>query len=145
MPESYSIRSMEPGDYPEVFELWNNGEGIGLSQADSEENIAKFLERNPRLSFVAVHADKIVGTILCGHDGRRGYIYHLIVSAACRNRGIGRALVEASLRRLKEQGIDKCHLFVFDDNELGKRFWKKSGWTLREDIVIMSRHTSQGE
>lgn len=130
---------MEADDYQEVFELWKDGEGIGLSNADSKENIYRFLERNPSLSFVAVQNGKIVGTILCGHDGRRGYIYHLFVAELYRNKGLGRRLVNKSLEKLKEQRIDKCHLFVFDQNELGKDFWINSGWTLREDIVIMSK------
>lgn len=135
----FAIRIMEADDYQEVFELWKDGEGIGLSNADSKENIYRFLERNPSLSFVAVQNGKIVGTILCGHDGRRGYIYHLFVAELYRNKGLGRRLVNKSLEKLKEQRIDKCHLFVFDQNELGKDFWINSGWTLREDIVIMSK------
>ena len=140
MPEFFTVRTMVPADYPEVIELWKNGEGIGLSNADSEENIARFLERNPDLSFVAVDNGKIIGTILCGHDGRRGYIYHVMVSEVYRNQGIGKALVNESLKGLQKQGIDKCHLFVFDQNELGKRFWLHTGWTLREDIVVMSKN-----
>ena len=138
----FTIKIMEANDYQEIFELWKDGEGIGLSNADSKENICRFLERNPSLSFVAIHNDKIVGTILCGHDGRRGYIYHLFVADLYRNKGLGRRLINRSLEKLKEQRIDKCHLFVFDQNELGKNFWINSGWTLREDIVIMSKPTN---
>lgn len=140
MPE-FTIRGMKANDYQEIFDLWKDGEGIGLSNADSEVNIYRFLERNPSLSFVAVHNGKIVGTILCGHDGRRGYIYHLFIADLHRNKGLGRRLVDKSLERLKEQGIEKCHLFVFTRNELGQNFWINSGWTLREDIVVMSKPT----
>ncbi|NLY89952.1 MAG: GNAT family N-acetyltransferase [Firmicutes bacterium] len=140
MPE-FTIREMKAGDYQEVFDLWQDGEGIGLSNADSEAKIHRFLERNPSLSFVAVHNGKIVGTILCGHDGRRGYIYHLFVADRHRNKGLGKRLVDKSLERLKAEGIDKCHLFVFTRNELGRNFWLNSGWTLREDLVVMSKAT----
>ncbi|MFS8630463.1 MAG: GNAT family N-acetyltransferase, partial [Bacillales bacterium] len=101
--------------------------------------------RNPLLSFVAVlpnQENKIIGTSLCGHDGRRGYLYHVVVSDLYRNRGIGKSLVAKSLSGLKEQGIHKCHLFVYAKNELGKQFWTSTGWTLRKDIVIMSKHTT---
>jgi len=137
----FVIREMKPGDYQEVFALWQEAEGIGLSSADSEANIRKFLERNPSLSFVALHNGRITGTILCGHDGRRGYIYHLFVDERHRNKGLGRRLVEKSLERLREEGIEKCHLFVFAWNELGRNFWVNTGWTLREDIVVMSKET----
>lgn len=138
----YVIREMKAGDYQEAFALWQEDEGIGLSNADSEANIQRFLARNPALSFVAVHNGKIVGTILCGHDGRRGYIYHLFVAEHHRKKGVGRSLAAKSLERLKEEGIDKCHLFVFTRNELGRNFWVNTGWTLREDIVVMSKATS---
>ena len=118
MPE-FAMREMKASDYQGIFTLWQDGEGIGLSNADSEANIQRFLARNPALSFVAVHNGRIVGAILCGHDGRRGYIYHLFVAKPHRNKGIGRRLVTKSLERLKEEGIDKCHLFVFARNELG--------------------------
>lgn len=129
---------MESNDYQEMLELWKQGEGIGLSNADSEGNISRFLERNPMLSFVATDNGKIIGTILCGQDGRRGYIYHLYVVDSYRNKGLGGRLINISLKGLKEQGIDKCHLFVLEKNKLGKDFWIGSGWTLREDIVVMS-------
>ena len=137
----YVIREMKAGDYQEAFALWQEDEGIGLSNADSEANIQKFLARNPALSYVALHNGKIVGTILCGHDGRRGYIYHLFVAEHHRKKGLGRRLVARSLERLKEEGIEKCHLFVFTWNELGRNFWINSGWTLRDDLVIMSKAT----
>jgi len=140
MPE-FAMREMKASDYQGIFTLWQDGEGIGLSNADSEANIQRFLARNPALSFVAVHNGRIVGAILCGHDGRRGYIYHLFVAKPHRNKGIGRRLVTKSLERLKEEGIDKCHLFVFARNELGRNFWLNSGWTLREDLVVMSKAT----
>ena len=133
------IREMQIGDYNEFNELWSRTPGMGLSSVDTYDSIEKFLLKNKELSFICKGADKIVGTILCGHDGRRGYIYHVAVDMEYRGKGIGRALVEKSLKRLKEERIDKCHLFVFADNELGNTFWSSTGWIKREDIFVYSK------
>jgi len=133
------IRILQINDYDRILELWKRVPGVGLSEADSKERIALFLERNKRLSFVYEEAGKIIGTILCGHDGRRGYIYHLAVDESYRRQGIGKSLVEASLSKLKEEGIDKCHLFVFQGNTLGQEFWDKIGWEKRKDILVFSK------
>jgi len=134
-------REMQISNYDEFYKLWSNTPGMGLSDADSYENIDVFLLRNKRLSFVCRHEDRIIGTILCGHDGRRGYIYHVTVAEEYRGRGIGRTLVEKSLQKLKEEGIQKCHLFVFTDNETGNTFWSTTGWIKREDIYVYSKNT----
>jgi len=133
------INEMQIEDYGEIFELWSNTPGMGLSDADTYENIHRFLLRNKGLSFVCRHEDRIIGTILCGHDGRRGYIYHVTVAEKYRGRGIGRMLVDKSLQKLKEEGINKCHLFVFSDNEIGNAFWSLKGWTKRQDIYVYSK------
>lgn len=133
-----SIHEMEISGYDEIYELWCNTSGMGLSGADSKGRIERFLLRNRGLSFVCRDKDKIVGTILCGHDGRRGYIYHVTVADEYRGRGLGRRLVETSLDRLKAEGIDKCHLFVFADNAIGNGFWASTGWEKREDIIVYS-------
>lgn len=112
---------------------------MGLSDADSEQNIQNFLIRNKDMSFCFEEDGKIIATILCGHDGRRGYIYHVTVAEECRGRGIGRLLVEKSLERLKIVAIHKCHLFVFCDNEIGNVFWSSTDWIKREDIFVYSR------
>jgi ribosomal protein S18 acetylase RimI-like enzyme len=125
--------------YAEIYKMWTSIPGIGLSNADTEESIAKYLERNPNLSFVCYVENKIVGTILCGHDGRRGYIHHTCVLPEYRGQKIGKSLVEKALEALKNQGIDKCHLFVFYDNEIGNGFWNKLGWTKREDLLVFSK------
>lgn len=114
---------------------------MGLSDADSEQNIQNFLIRNKDMSFCFEEDGKIIATILCGHDGRRGHIYHVTVAEECRGRGIGRMLVEKSLQKLKEEGINKCHLFVFKDNETGNAFWGSTGWTRRQDIFAYSKNT----
>jgi N-acetylglutamate synthase len=134
-----SIRLMKISDYDEMFELWKNCVGIGLSRADSFEGVQRFLERNPGLSFVATDQDKIVATILAGQDGRRGYLHHVAVDEKYRRRGIGEALVEKALKELHDLGIQKCHLFVVERNEAALRFWKLTGWVEREELVMFSR------
>lgn len=141
LDESCGIREIHVDDYSEIVELWSRTPGMGLSDADSEANIRRFLSRNKGLSYCCKNDDKIVATILCGHDGRRGYIYHVAVALEYRGRGIGRELVGESLQRLKEAEIDKCHLFVFADNELGNTFWSSIGWTKRDDIFVYSKNT----
>ena len=135
------IRLIHVDDYDEIYALWSRTPGMGLSDADSEANIRKFLMRNKDLSFCYKDDDKIIATILCGHDGRRGYIYHVTVAPKYRGGGIGRDLVEKSLQRLKVEGINKCHLFVFADNEPGNAFWRSTGWTKRDDIFVYSKNT----
>ena len=129
---------MSIADYEETIELWKNSPGIALSKADSKLNIAQFIARNPGLGFVARDEEKLVGAVLCGNDGRRGYLYHLAVVKDYQHLGIGKMLTEKVLKALKEQGIQKCHIFVIADNLEGMRFWQKSGWKKREDIFVMS-------
>jgi len=138
LAEGMGIRKIHIDDYDEIYALWSRMPGMGLSDADSWQNIKRFLIHNKDMSFCYEEDDKIIGTILCGHDGRRGYIYHVTVDMEYRGRGIGRALVEKSLKQLKTEGIDKCHLFVFADNVIGNDFWRSSGWTRREDIFVYS-------
>jgi ribosomal protein S18 acetylase RimI-like enzyme len=130
------IREMSIQDYDEVLALWRASEGVGLSDADSEEGVARFLDRNPGLSFVAWDGEHLVGVVLCGHDGRRGYIHHLAVSKPHRRQGLGRALVERCLSALRRAGIGKCHIFVFADNQDTIAFWKKIGWTQRVELIM---------
>lgn len=136
------VQEMKIEDYEEIFAFWSNTKGMGLSTADSRQNIEKFLLRNKDMSFCCKEEDRIVGTIMCGHDGRRGFIYHLAVSEAYRWKGMGRLLVERCLKRLEEEGIDKCHLFVMAGNEAGNAFWSSVGWKKRNDIITYSRNTT---
>jgi putative acetyltransferase len=129
---------MTPADYDEVIALWQATEGIGLSGADSRASIAAFLRRNPGLSVVARLSDAVVGAVLCGHDGRRGFLHHLAVAPAQRRRGLGQQLVETCLSRLGALGIEKCHLFVLADNADGECFWQALGWVGRPGIKLMS-------
>jgi N-acetylglutamate synthase len=132
-------------DYDEVFSLWRQCEGIGLSDSDSRENIQLYLKRNPGLSFGARGEGRIIGAVLAGHDGRRGYIHHLAVHPDRRRQGVGKKLVDRSLSALKEGGILKCHLFIFNTNTEGLAFWKSTGWELREDISVVSRNLESGD
>ncbi len=127
--------------YDEVITLWKECEGVGLSEADSRGSINAYLQRNPGMSFVATDSEaRIVGAILAGHDGRRGYLHHLAVNPAFRRQGIGSKLVEKALSALRQEGIRKVHLFIFETNASGLAFWEASGWTRRIDIGILSKN-----
>jgi N-acetylglutamate synthase len=132
------IREFTMGDYPAAYALWSRTEGIGLSRADEPDNVARFLARNPGLSFVAVDDGRLVGAVLCGNDGRRGFLHHLAVERQSRGAGIGRRLVEHCLGALAEVGLHKCHLFVLNENAEGRRFWKRIGWEERTTLTVMS-------
>jgi len=132
------IREMTAGDYPQVIELWRACEGIGLSADDTQEGIGSYLSHNPGLSFVAEQEGQVVGAVLVGQDGRRGYLNHLAVKPSHRNLGIGSELVRASLSALRAMSIRKCHIFVFADNLGVLTFWKKVGWEERSDLKILS-------
>ncbi len=140
LDEGAGIRELHIDDYSEVYILWSRTAGVGLNEADSRENFKKFLLRNKGLSFCCKKDNRIVGTALCGHDGRRGYLYHVAVAEGYRGKGIGSLLVEKSLGKLEEEGINKCHLFVFADNLSGNAFWSSTGWTKRDDIFAYSKN-----
>lgn len=129
------IRTMTIADYEKVYALWMSCKNMGFNDIDdSKEGIARFLERNPNTSFVAIENDELLGIILGGHDGRRGYIYHMSVAENHRKKGIGSSLVEKCLESFKNEKISKVALLVFKYNETGNAFWEKQGFILREDI-----------
>lgn len=131
-----NIRLMTIADYEKVYSVWTSSKGMGLNNLDdSKEGISKFFERNPQTCFVAESDSKIVGAILIGNDGRRGYIYHTAVLDKYQKQGIGKALVEAGINALKEIGINKVALVVFDKNISGNLFWEKLGFAMRTDLV----------
>lgn len=131
---------MTAADYESAYALWAGTPGMGLRALDdSREGIARFLRRNPTTCFVALEDGRLVGVLLCGHDGRRGYIYHTAVQPAYRRRGVGRALVERVLAALRAEGIHKTALVVYADNELGNRFWESVGFSVRGDLVYRNR------
>lgn len=134
------IRNMRLDDYDSVYDLWLSCPGMGLNNLDdSREGIAKYLIRNPDTCFVAVEQGKIIGAILTGHDGRRGYISHTAVSQNYRRQGVGKQMVKTALDALKAQGINKVNLVVFAGNEQGNAFWEKMGFTKRPDLIYRNR------
>ena len=134
------IRVMSVDDYGQVYALWLSCKGMGLNNLDdSAEGIERFLKRNPETCLVAEENGQIIGVIMAGNDGRRGYIYHTAVSPDHRKKGIGGALVNAVLEALKRLGINKTALVVFAKNESGNAFWEKQGFTSRDDLVYRNR------
>jgi N-acetylglutamate synthase len=132
------VLPFQPQDYEQVMALWQATEGITLRQADSREAVLAYVARNPGLSFVARDGDVLAGAVLAGTDGRRGYLQHLAVASPYRGRGVGRMLAERVIEALGVAGIAKCHLMVREDNERAKKFWQHLGWTVRDDISVMS-------
>ena len=129
------IRVMTMKDYDEVFALWSKIKGFAMrSIDDSYIGVERFLKRNPNTSVVAIEDDKIVGAILCGHDGRRGCLYHVCVDPDYRLRGIGKAMVVKCMQSLKEEQISKVSLIAFSENDIGNAFWHTIGWTERLDL-----------
>ena len=134
------IRKMTINDYESVYNLWRKTPGMGLNDFDdSKEGIRKYLDRNPKTCFVAEKGKRIIGVIMSGHDGRRGYIYHMAVLIEERNGGIGSELVAHALHALKEEGIQKVALVVFSENETGNNFWEKQGFTQRKDLTYRNK------
>lgn len=134
-----NYRLMTHEDYNAVFEFWQDIEGISLSDSDTNYNTQSFLLQNDGLCFMCEENGEIIGTILCGNDGRRGYIHHLAVKFEYRNQGIGTILIDLSLSALSAIGIKKCHLFVLQKNGSAKAFYENIGWTKRDDIVLFSK------
>ena len=134
------IRQMTITDYDEIYALFLSCKGMGLNDLDdSREGIERFLKRNPDTCFVAESNGGIVGVIMVGNDGRRGYIYHTAVHPDCRRRGIARALVERTIEALRALGIHKVALVGFRRNEGGNASWERMGFTVREDITYRNR------
>jgi ribosomal protein S18 acetylase RimI-like enzyme len=136
---------MTINDYDSVYSLWNSTPGMGMrSLDDSREGIERFLLRNPTTCFVAMDCETTVGVILCGHDGRRGYIYHTAVLPEKRGQGIAHALVNSAINALKREGIHKVALVVFQNNDLGNGFWEHIGFIHRDDLVYRNLSLNEG-
>lgn len=130
-----TIRTMTTEDYEQVKTLWMTIKGFAIrSIDDSAEGVARFLKRNPTTSVVAEESGKIIGAILCGHDGRRGCLYHVCVDPEYRRRGVGKSMVVFCMKALRDEGINKVSLIAFTKNDIGNAFWKQIGWTKREDL-----------
>lgn len=135
---------MSISDYEKVYSIWISCKGMGLNNLDdSREGIERFLLRNPETCFVAEADETVVGVIMAGHDGRRGYIYHTAVLPEYRNRRIAAKLVENAMSAMKNAGINKVALVVFDRNEGGNAFWEKMGFTVRGDLVYRNKNITE--
>lgn len=133
------IRSMTIEDYDEIYSMWQITSKRALCKADSRESIEKYLNRNEGMSLVAVTDGKIVGTVLAGHDGRRGFIHHMAVLPEYRRKHIGNKLATEAVKRISADGIDKTHIFCYRDNFTGQDFWTSLGFKKRGDLFVFSK------
>ncbi|MBQ3030833.1 MAG: GNAT family N-acetyltransferase [Agathobacter sp.] len=133
--QDFTLRVMQIEDYENIYKLWMTIDGFGIrSIDDSFDGVARFIKRNPTTSVVAEVDGNIVGAILCGHDGRRGCLYHVCVHKDYRKRGIGKAMAVFCMKALQEEDINKVSLIAFKSNVVGNAFWRSAGWTFREDL-----------
>lgn len=132
------IRPMTIDDYDEVYAMWLITTRRALSAADERDQMARYLKRNEGLSQVAIVDGKIVGTVLAGHDGRRGFIHHMAVLPEYRRRRIGHALAEKAIEKISSECIDKTHIFCYQNNETGQKFWSDFGFVKRDDVYVFS-------
>ena len=138
------IRVMNTEDYDRVYALWMSCKNMGFNNLDdSRQGIEKYLKRNPSTCFVAEQGDAIVGVVLAGHDGRRGFIHHMAVAEHCRRQGIATDLLDQALAALKEEGINKAALLVFNRNEAGNVFWERQGFTVRDDVTYRNKELTE--
>jgi len=137
MSDNIKTREFSIRDYDGALELWQRVEGLEIAEGDDRESIACFLARNPGLSRVATDGTAIVGVALCGHDGRRGYIYHLAVDPAYQARGVGKRLMDECLDGLRRSGLKRALILVAKDNPRGRKFWRRYGWEEVPGPVIM--------
>ena len=133
------LEAIQPADYDAVEKLWRESDGVGLRADETRHWLARYLERNPGMSWLARDGSDVIGAVLGGHDGRRGYLYHLAIAASHRRRGIARALVAASLEVMAKHGIVRATVFVYDDNAAALDFWRTSGWHDRVDLRMMQK------
>ena len=140
------IRIMNISDYEKVYDLWLHTAGMGLNKTDdSREGIEKYLRRNPNTCFVAEEDGEIIGVIMSGHDGRRGFIHHTAVKVEYRGQGIGKKLVDSALKALEGEGIHKVALVAFETNVSGNAFWEHVGFTGRDDLVYRNKNIHELE
>lgn len=137
------IREYTIDRYHEVLELIKCTPGVSLRDADSQEATARYLARNPGLSFIAEEDGRVIGCAMCGHDGRRGYLQHVMVAPTHRGQGVANQLIERCLSNLEQLGIYKTHIDVFVTNELGNQYWQRRGWQKRNDIYRYSMNRSE--
>jgi len=135
---SVKTSAMKSSQYDDVYDLWSRSAGVRLTSSDSKEQISRYLKRNKNLSSVALIDGKIVGAILCGHDGLKGFIHHLAVDSQHRRVGVAQALVQRSLSHLAEQGIGVCQIVVSSANCASEEFWRELGWRKQDDYLLLS-------
>ncbi len=140
--QKIEYREMTIADYSAVIDLMNATPGVTVRDADSREATGFYFQRNPHLSFIAEKNGELIGCVMCGHDGRRGYLQHLIVKATERKKGIGSQLVTRSFQELKSLGIHKTHIHVIKDHDLANNYWKSQKWIKRDDIHVYSLNQS---
>ncbi len=134
-----NMRLMRAEDFSQLLALWRAADGVQLRDSDTPEALARFLARNPGSSFVAESGGEVVGGVLAGHDGWRGYLYHLAVRSDCRGRGLGSGLVRAALEALRAEGVPKVHCLIKRDNLAVASFWEACGFVRRGDVLAFSR------
>jgi len=137
-------RAMTVRDLSAVCAFWRAIPQVGLNESDTVPALTGYLRRNPGLSLVVTAGKKVVGAVLCGHDGRRGYLHHLAVAQKYRRRGLGRAMAGECMKSLRFQGIHKCNIFIFADGRKAGLFWEKAGWKKRSDLFMMQAETGTG-
>lgn len=136
---------MTAADIPAALALWRVTEGMGLGDSDRPERLVAFLERNPGLSAVAEEGNgMLIGAVLCGDDGRRGYLHHLAVQRERRKHGIAHALLAHCFAGLKAREIEKCNIFLLSSNIEGERFWRREGWVVRDNLKVMQKNVADG-
>jgi N-acetylglutamate synthase len=136
--EHVCIREMVISDYDDVMNLWSASEGMSIREADSKENIERYLNHNIGLSYIALAYNQLIGAVLAGTDGRRGYVQHLAVNKEYRFKGIGKSLLNRVIESLNKQGVLKTHLFVHGDNMNAQKFYEHNGWFPRNEIKMFS-------
>jgi ribosomal protein S18 acetylase RimI-like enzyme len=141
---AWTLHPFLAADIAETKALWAATEGLGVGPGDAPEDLHRFLERNPGLSLLARAEGRIVASVLCGHDGRRGYIYRLAVAPALRRRGLAAELVRGCIEGLRAAGIPRCQVFVEADNGPARDFWASMRGRLRDDLVVFSIDASPG-
>jgi len=138
-PEVHT-REFNIADYDEAIALWKRVQGLDVAEGDDRTTIDRFLKRNAGMSRVATADSRIIGAVLCGHDGRRGYIYHLAIDPQYLKRGIGRRLIEECLAGLKRAGLERVNILVAKDNLGGLDFWRRTGWEDLDGAAAMGRN-----
>ena len=133
------IREFTIDDYEAAIELWNKVEGLDVAEGDDRDTIRRFLDQNRGLSRVATVGSNMIGAVLCGHDGRRGYMYHLAVTPDQQNRGVGKRLIDECLAGLRRLGLERVNILVANDNPRGREFWRRCGWEDLDGAAAMGR------